>query len=224
MKNSSGFTLIETLIAIFTLGLIAAFTLPSLNSDFNEELIITKLKKYNTQLEIYYQKTLLKKGSPDIWHTKNIDGNIVLDFLFENVEISKSCKKNSRCLSRQNYYSLDGIKIGQIFSSSENNGCALLTDGSFICIRALKNNCKTIIGSTPNVCGEIFLDLNGMSAPNALGKDTFVFYYTKTRIYPADGDLRIYCNKFYRGRLNGTACASWVLENNNMDYLTRRVY
>ena len=223
-KIAQGFTLIETLIAIFTIGILAVYTVPSLNSNYGENFIISKLQKHNTDLERFYQKAISLKGAPQYWHKNDITGTEVLNIIFDGIETNKNCKGNYNCPSRQNYSSLDGTTIGRLFSSTINNACAILMDGSFICINPLKTNCRSYVGSTPSVCGQIVFDFNGVNYPNTMGKDVFVFYYTNDRIVPGEGDYTKYCNKYYKSKSNGYACASWVLRQNNMDYLKRKIY
>ena len=50
----------------------------------------------------------------------------------------------------------------------------------------LSSSCSEYRGTSrqlQNVCGEILSMLTGSKPPNSTGKDVFLFYYTKIRIY-----------------------------------------
>ncbi len=228
MKNNyKGFTLIETLLALFTIAVLCVMVIPSFFNSFEEKLIITKLQKIHTNLEEAYKKAILIHGAPQYWNNMYVDGLVPFNFLLENTEILLNCGNKENCPSNASYYSLDGTVIGKVFSSNDNNGCTALMDGSLICISSLKNECKGNLAGTMEICGSIYVDLNGKKGPNKFGVDSFVFYYTKSNIVPAgiaNVDINILCNKNYKYRFNGQACTAWVLTNNNMDYLKKKIH
>ena len=80
-----------------------------------------------------------------------------------------------------------------------------------------------------NVCGDIKVDINGDAPPNVVGKDVFVFYYTKYNIVPlgyVEDTLRPiskFCNRKSNEKLNGHSCSAWVIYKGNMDYLRKDI-
>ncbi len=66
------------------------------------------------------------------------------------------------------------------------------------------SDCSEVYGTSKyfkNVCGDIKVDINGDAPPNTVGKDVFVFYYTKYNIIPlgqpedAIRPISDYCNR-----------------------------
>lgn len=100
-------------------------------------------------------------------------------------------------------------------------------DGSAAAIREWSNDCTTSLGGLNDVCFEIFLDTNSLSAPNKWGRDIFLFLATKNKLY-AKGSPGLaqewiptntwYCNNSIIDPNSGKSCASRLLQTRRMDY------
>ena len=66
-KRNFAFTLAETLIVIGIIGVVAALTIPTLNSDTNNKDKVTKVKKAYTVLEDAFGRMASEYGPLDEW-------------------------------------------------------------------------------------------------------------------------------------------------------------
>ncbi|MDP4121443.1 MAG: hypothetical protein Q8876_10400, partial [Bacillota bacterium] len=76
-----------------------------------------------------------------------------------------------------------------------------------------------------DVCGEIWVDVNGLKGPNILGLDNFWFYLSSDgRISPTGSKGESWGYSFdercknYSINHDGMGCTAWVLQNENLDY------
>ena len=69
MRNKA-FTLAEVLITLGIIGTVAAFTLPTLISKYQEHVIISKYKKMYSTLANAYNLAIAENGSPDQWQVE----------------------------------------------------------------------------------------------------------------------------------------------------------
>ncbi len=93
----------------------------------------------------------------------------------------------------------------------------VLADGAAMWLRrpfsyTAGDNCAVNDGGYKNVCGVIWLDVNGKNPPNIIGKDTFVFEILKNSIMPSRLDDCKIDN-------NGWGCSSYILQNGDMKYI-----
>lgn len=227
MKKTNGFTLIETLMTILTIGILSILILPSLTTKVDEKVFVTQIQKLHTSLESWYQIAILKYGNPKNWHKIARNNSTALNYFLENTDVIKICDNNRSCPSYTTYRSLNGSAIGKSFSTTANNACAIMPDGAFLCFNGLNNGCTGYFLSTNNICGNIYVDLNGAASPNQFGIDVFLFYYTTERVIPAGAyyeSLNMYCNPKYKHKRNGLDCTTWVLEKGNMQYLRSKIH
>ncbi|MFQ8625190.1 MAG: hypothetical protein ACLSA2_01280 [Candidatus Gastranaerophilaceae bacterium] len=87
--------------------------------------------------------------------------------------------------------------------------------------------CKSNRGTSPalqNVCGEIFVDVNGKLRLMQPEKMYSVLLYQIRRYTYGTAEetgfsFEEYCNLDKKGILNGYGCTAWVMTHENMDYL-----
>lgn len=205
MKKFIAFTLAETLIVMGIIGVVAALTLPNLNSSTADKEKVVKVKKLYQNLEDAFGRAVSVYGPVNEW--------------FINDDTSNQTKVYNRFLGRisdfikitgnttQNQYSWAGWQILSD-SSAVDFGCA-----------AMSPNCDSAGDITS--CGDIIIDIDGPNkGKNEIGKDIFKFYVTKDGLIPlgspkelSDDELKSECfnSKSY--------CTGWVIQNENMDYL-----
>ena len=63
-----------------------------------------------------------------------------------------------------------------------------------------------------NVCGVLFVDVNGKKNPNTIGKDTFSFFLQPNRIIPIPED-DCHLNAY------GWGCSASIIQNGKLNYL-----
>ncbi len=242
----TAFTLAETLITLAIIGVVAAMTIPSLVQKYQERVTVTKLKKVHSVLNNALRLSVAKHGEINNWGL-GLAGNIdVTDEdttqeeidtsrkntiylkrkIVENLKVVNSCENYDTCCGHeQTRYTLDG----QVFD----RWCAgtFLADGSIIRgVTLLSVDCSSKRGDDKllqNICGQIFVDVNGLKSPNTVGKDIFMFYYSKDgSVIPIGTKNETFapfgqdCNRNTGDHiLNGYGCTAWVIQNENMDYL-----
>jgi len=227
-KNfNSGFTLAEVLITLGIIGVVAAVTMPTLISKHNEKVMITRLSKMYSLLGNAYERAVLENGEVPNWFSgedMTENNKIVSDILMKHLSVVKTCEDDryNKCLSK--LYYLSGTNESHCQQKNNVGECTsnVLNDGSII----------TILGANNSVKGSwIYTDLNGKRGPNVFGKDVFRFMLTPRGILP-DGKIA-QDNKFGVNILDnysnhcldkekytrGFGCTSWVIINQNMDYL-----
>lgn len=241
-KKLFAFTLAEVLITLGIIGVVASLTMPSLIAKQKEKEYVAKLKKFNSLMNQAMLLTIQEEGEIENWgltrYTSNegmtdeeiaqadISRNLFADKVKKHLKVIRycpygdSCKNQVKKVTRQ---SLDGTEFGTFSPYLE------LADGTHILgITITSPTCTSNLGNSKqlqNICGEIFVDVNGGKGPNATGKDVFLFYYTKYGVVPmgtAEETSKTFndlCNKSITNKLNGYGCAAWVIYNENMDYL-----
>ena len=224
-----GFTLAEVLITLGIIGIVAAMTLPTIIQKQQEKVTVTKLKKIYSIISQAYMNAIKDNGSPENWGFQlNSESQSGKDPFLINItpylKVIKHCYYDEDCDAREwMVYALNGT-----WNGSKANTRMILADGTLISGAWIYSSaCTTNYGSAAlkNVCGEFFVDLTGSKEPNTIGKDIFVFYFTKTGIIPFGTSVETYrpfeenCKVNSSGAGYGYGCTAWVIYNENMDYL-----
>ncbi len=90
----------------------------------------------------------------------------------------------------------------------------ILDDGTVMFVRTnsvSEDNTCAEMSPSPNVCGVVLYDINGIKKPNIVGKDIFHFFVIPTGAIPVNYD-DCYKNKA------GWSCANYILAHENMKY------
>ena len=199
------FTLAETLIVMGIIGVVAALTLPNLNSSTGEKEKVAKLQKIYSNLQDAFGRAEAVYGPYDEWFVN--DGNDsdkvnkrAFDRITEFMKYSKVCTVNDACTL---------FDAGTDTGGNRTRHAIILPDGATVGFEAgvWNNNC------------DIYIDLDGTNkGANTHCKDYFKlsykpeqggFYYTATIPY----------NNYRINKDSAGSCTAWILENGNMDYL-----
>ena len=195
------FTLAETLIVMGIIGVVAALTLPNLNSSTGEKEKVVKLQKIYSNLQDAFGRATAIYGPTDEWCSGLNDANCSKKFferLTEFMKYSKQCTISDNCSLLMETSGLSG---GHIIRHG-----VILADGTAVDIYGYSN-------------GEayIWIDIDGLNkGANKACFDCFQFHYKNEKCYisgktRARGD---YPNINY-----SCECTAWVLDFGNMDYL-----
>ncbi len=235
------FTLAEVLVTLGIIGVVASLTMPTLIQNSKEKEYVAKLKKFNSIMNQALLMAIDKKGMIEDWglgvsgmssdpteeeiEAGNKSVNYFWDVVSPYLKVVSRCNYGDDKCESYERYSLDGTKFGSF------KPVIVLADGLTVVGTTIADGkCKHSVGSTQslkNICGELFVDLNGNKPPNATGKDVFLFYYTKYGVVPMGSasqasnsfSFENSCNLTKPNSLNGYGCAAWVITNENMDYL-----
>ena len=142
----------------------------------------------------------------------------------QQIQRRKLCNNFYKILETE-FKGLDGVLVNGIAPEDLN---FLLADGTGLVFELNSSNCTKDFGATSDsplkqTCGQIYADIDGIKGANTYGKDYFVFYVTKSGVFPTGGKNSKNTNTLANLKLNcltpGVECAGWVIENGNMDYL-----
>ncbi|MBR1942914.1 type II secretion system protein [bacterium] len=196
------FTLAETLVVIGIIGVVAALTLPNLNSSTGDKEKVVKMKKIYSDLNnalgrataVYGPyKTWCISGPGDTFECSQKCFNRIMEFM----KYSKICTISDSCALV--YQESNGSNSG----GSSYRPSALLADGASI---ALNGG-----GSDGN---KFYIDLDGPYKGNSRdGVDVFDFKIKGNGVYTS-------CNREQEKWYERKSCrAMWMIENENMDFL-----
>ena len=167
MKKINGFTMAEVLITLGVIGVAAAVTLPAIIKNYNDRIIVERLRKSYNTLYNGIRMSEVDNGYMEDWPAST-DMN-VYDYYdkyfqpyFKGITL---CKKPANC----GYKNLDGSKwTGRNFTIVTDKSRLLfkLIDGTVVFYP--RNSANTYINW-------FYVDVNGPKGPNVYEKDVFMF-------------------------------------------------
>ena len=215
------FTLAEVLITLGVIGIVAAMTIPTLISNYQEKVFVTGAKKFYSLISQAVQLATIDNGLPENWDLS--DPENMIKPLMPYLKITDYCTSTNGkvCYNKKIYHRNGNLADNQyVFSGTASNRPAFrLSDGTNVGIYTTP--ASAINDST--VRGEYMVDVNGEKGPNTYGKDLFIFNLAQNGTIKPSGDMQGQDRyAFKTGCLNsdavGLGCAAWVVLNGNMDY------
>ena len=213
--KSLAFTLAETLIVMGIIGVVAALTIPNLNSSTADKEKIAKLNKIYSNLNDAFGRAEAVYGPFDGWFqgdtTNATRSTRFAERMMEFMKTSKNCEHNvnSACMKTGNFAGALGATITSGATPvSADNVSAVLADGTSIVFAKSTSDDRT---------GVIYVDIDGPNKGTFRhGVDLFRFYAGPDRgIYYSN--TTFICSSSTAG--HDDSCENWVLSNGNMDYL-----
>ncbi len=223
-----GFTLAEVLITLGVIGVVAAITMPMMMAAHREKQFVAQLKKIYSNMSQSYARALVEYGEPDVWELVAADSpegaNAISSVLSPYFSIQRDCKTDGGCWVNDRIIYLDNSASDVSIGTDSKFSSLQIADGTLIAYRVLDPNCKSVKGTNKaysNVCGEVYVDLNGVKNPNQFGYDVYKFYITRYGFLPAgfQDDTATAFENTCADKNIGTGCAAWVVQRENMDYL-----
>ena len=209
------FTLAETLIVMGIIGVVAALTLPNLNSSTGDKEKVAKVKKIYSNLEDAVGRAQAVYGPADEWCV-NYSGSC-RDRIFERVteflKVSKVCNTVSSCPNL--VFSANGNSNGDSGHDDYYQHSVILADGTVVGIDHSHSH-DDFFGE-----GSFLIDIDGTNkGANTDGKDVFKFFWNKNGLrLGKDGiiDEGVSCEDS-KYCFPGDS-AYWIIKYGNMDYL-----
>ena len=168
-KFKNAFTLAETLIVIGIIGIIAALTIPTLLSNYQEKVFestqkdaVNRLSNAAALLKVDQGLSNLSESYMSVSANSNNYDSSVGTFLNSYFKVEKSCPKGNNtdgCLSATYLDANDEPHPTTDFSNKYQ--CAFTNIGFTVCMRPFRVNSSA----------SILVDANGSKNPNALGRD-----------------------------------------------------
>jgi len=178
-SSLKAFTLAEVLITLAIIGVVAALTIPSVVTNYQNQEIETRLKSTYSTLSNVTKLDILEHGFTNTWNygisgNASSSENFINTYMFPYLKIAKNCGRSttSDCL-----YVINNLH-GQPFNwstSEENFSRFYLADGTAITVYA---GGGSRIGDNSNQM-QVYMDTNGWKGPNKLGIDVHQGLYKK---------------------------------------------
>ena len=207
-RKAFAFTLAETLIVMGIIGVVAALTIPNLNSSTADKEKVAKVKKIYSNLNDALGRAQVVYGPVEEW--KQLDSTAVAqtarfgERLTEFMKVSKNCKMevNKGCLSSAKVKSIGAVEDKNY--DGDNSVYKFITaDG-------------TSIYFTSNGA---FVDIDGpIKGSTQYGKDIFLFQLADNDFVPMrKNEFSSYLAELTAG--SGFSASGWIIDYDNMDYL-----
>lgn len=205
------FTLAETLIVMGIIGVVAALTIPNLNSSTADKEKVAKVKKVYSNLNDAFGRAQAVYGPFEEWlqldNTTSAQVTRIGERMTEFLKTSKNCANqvNKGCFTtniRDNKGTIDG-DLNVMNDSNASAYKIILADGSALSFSVFWFGYAAT------------LDIDGPNkGSSTLGKDLFIFYLTDNSVKTISDINGNYDDCFSTGY-----CAGWVINFDNMDYL-----
>ena len=215
-SKKAAFTLAETLITLGIIGIVAAMTIPTLISNHQKKVTVTKIEKAISYLNQAYKLSYDDVGEPTLEESFEMNSKDYFNkYWAPYLKILQYCNTYSACNYKSNtpYKTINNKDISTMIIHP--NGATFLTfDGYMFNIRSNYGNQLSRL---------IILDINGSQGPNKFGKDVFFL----SRVEEDGGGIRCYCyektdadiSKECSNKGEGYCCAEkirragWKIEN-----------
>ena len=220
VKLKKAFTLAEVLITLVIIGVIAAFTIPTVVSNYRKQEYVSRLKKTYSALSQVTGRIIVEEGNPKAsvggWCSSSAN---VFNLYKKYLNNAKECLNGENCWETVN---ISNLQSGASYNYSDSNSRIILGDGTFLMFRQTSSDCS--LGGDNNdygmyqFCALLWVDVNGAKGPNTWGRDNFQFVITEDGLKPRGCGLtpQYVSSKCTNG--DGHACACKVLTENAMNY------
>lgn len=187
-NNNLGFTLAEVLITLGIIGVVAAMTIPTLMNQTNQLESITALKKSNSVLSSALKLTSMDNGG--VLSNSFTNAEDFKNQLSQNLKVLKDCNNPGigTCWPKSTKYLNNGMDLVLAWATFlGGDPSIILADGSSLHFDYTDGDplCKSNWSgesSVSDVCLVVMVDVNGLKAPNVMGKDTFRFFVKNNAI------------------------------------------
>ncbi len=193
-NRHAAFTLAEVLITLGIIGIVAAMTIPTLLKNYQEKVMVTKVKQAHSQLMNAIQLYTAKNNCANLLCLFDVNktSDEVAAELASVLKTAKVCtasnnekyckyydvKSNEPYLKDGVYATADGIyNYGRLYLS---NGVIFQVKMNTQCVftyeEIIRDENGNQIGTKPvttNNCGYIYVDINNIDEPNQIGADIY---------------------------------------------------
>ncbi|MBE7707007.1 MAG: type II secretion system protein [Cyanobacteria bacterium SIG30] len=215
-RSLKAFTLAEVLITLAIIGVVAALTIPSVVTNYQNQERAAALKKSVNLLLNTMNHASIEHGSMNTWDVKNDGGEDFAEkYLTPYLKVAKRCKDSaSGCL-----HSIQTLNGNTTIDIASTYYIIYFADG-------------TLLGVQPRTssgwkAANILIDINGDKKPNRLGIDAFAFGYvmhdpngiSSGKIITTHDNDRSYNELFTKGssacnkKSDGDTCITAIIKN-----------
>ncbi len=216
-KRQFGFTLAEVLITLGIIGVVAALTISVLVKNYREKVLVTQLQKNYSLFSQVIRELSYEYG--DDWDSVRIDN--LFDDITSKVKTVKICRRTAGCFpsTPAKYLHSKGPATGPWNEQATYK--FILQSGEFVKLSGSDNIANGFfIKKYPQYIMSI--DINGLKAPNRVGRDIFTFGIVDGEFVPSGRDTdsaQCGSNQSYNGYGDyGYDCAFKVLKDGKFNY------
>ena len=208
-----GFTLAEVLITLLIIGVIASIVIPGIINNTNEAEYNAGIKKVYADLSNAVKVIQVNNGGTV--NVGDVSGSSSVTFRDDFCNVMSCIKTDTatNIFGSNTYKYYKGVNWNVVGSSI--NSAAALNNGTLIKFES-GGNCNNFVPL--NVCGYMWVDINGQKGPNMWGKDLYFFYVARKNGYysllPAgtQNDTSYSATTCAVGD-NGVGCTAWRLRD-----------
>ena len=165
LRKNFAFTLAEVLITLGIIGIVAAMVIPSLINAYQKHVTVTRLKQAYAQLTQAVKLSENENGDVTVWDMTdstdliNSSKKFAQTYIVPFIKYNNSCEnENDSCNKGYQVKYLSGANVTTVMNKLYG---IVLINGVILRFRPR----DTFI--------EIYIDINGTSKPNIVGKDIF---------------------------------------------------
>ncbi len=168
-----GFTLSEVLITLGIVGVIAALTIPTILKEYRNKIYVSQLKRAYSQIS---------EAAQSIINDENAEGYYVTSAGVTQDNAGTTCKTGPCYLLRNyfksanvNCYAAGATSCKAASYKSLNGAVAITQIHADFCIQTVNGATICMVHNPASRVSSGFIDVNGPSEPNLMGRDVFSF-------------------------------------------------
>ena len=217
-KVKFAFTLAEVLITLGIIGIVAAMTIPTLMSKYQEKTYKTQYKKIYSELNQAI-KSLEGDEMLPVQVCNSYDDSCLRDLFANKMKFLHKCRASAPNDCQAKSIFLDGNRNnGGVWVNASWPSFVTLS-GYSIKFRFHLNDCMSTDEIYKNgelkTCGWVQVDTNGLSGPNTVGKDIFFLAMMSDGFIPFYQEENNKAQDCYHG--TGVSCSAlYINENSGM--------
>lgn len=209
MKRKA-FTLSEVLLVLALISVVSALTIPTLiNNTGNKQQTITWKKEFSVLSQA--ANLVMKDNGGNLQRLCTTDGDddCVATAFSQYLKVLKVCPKGPAVAG--NCWPLSTKKADGTASGIDSTASGfILNDGSMVLMKNEKYaNCDMVAGK--NICGYMWVDVNGFKNPNKIGTDIFFIDASINSLSPGGApqgrDITAFCGATCGADASSTALA-----------------
>ena len=219
------FSVAEVLITLGVIGVIASIVLPMVKLKYQEITTVAKVRKVYALLNKGYEASIQRFGPVRYWA---LEGEKAFgSYKFVDYLIPEGLKVDTlKNLPEVEQYDLTGSVYGMKESPQYRLQDGTMIFGVWVSDKNCgSNNYFSDDAFTNSVCGDISIDIDGITKKNRLGIDQFQFRIVKNGVIPMGHksdkvrSINEFCNPKKPQLFNGYGCTAWIIEKGTMPWL-----
>ena len=189
MKKLQAFSLTEILILIFAIAIVASVVIPMKLTDISQAERIAAWKSTYSEIDYSYQMMLQnEKDFINQYETNKVLSPVIFFDTFLKYCDTDNEKTTKTNFKKYRHLFLNG-KIIKSISKYHANKFAILENGTVLAFAGYDRTNENTVESSP--VGLVFVDINGMTSRNRIGKDVFILIMYPDKLIPMGAESSV---------------------------------